>query len=109
MNYDIEIQNLKARLDSLQESFIQFGINNTNTVSKADETSNKVEQITPYTDTKTAYYGDTSVTFYDAPQGRVSVFIDGYGGGYSVSRESSRLIVAFDALDKQTEVTISIQ
>ena len=109
MNYDIEIQNLKEEVSNLREAFKQAQKNQVSATSRADSTSSQIRNITPYTDKKTAYYGDTSVTFYDAPQGNASVFIDGYGGGYSVSRESSRLIVSFDALDKQTEVTVSIQ
>lgn len=109
MNVEYEIQKLRADLNNLQTAFLQSQRNASATVGRVDDASNKVNAITPYTDTKTAYYGDTSVTFYDAPQGNASVFIDGYGGGYSVSRESSRLIVSFDALDKQTEVTVSIQ
>ena len=100
---------LEKRVAQLEQTVYKLTRNMPTIVSDIDDTSNKVAQITPFTDTKTAYYGDTSVTFYDAPQGNVSVFIDGYGGGYSVSRESSRLIVSFDALDKQTTVSISIQ
>ena len=109
MNYDIEIQNIKARLDSLQESFIQFGINNTNTVNKADDTSNKVEQITPYTETKTAYYGEKKKIFHDVPQGNVSVFFTNYNGDYSVSRMEDTLTISFDTLTEQTDITIMIQ
>lgn len=109
MNVEYEIQKLRADLNNLQTAFLQSQRNASATVGRVDNTSNKVEQITPYTDTKTAYYGDTSVTFYDAPQGNTNVFIDGYNGGYSVSRVENRLVVSFDALDKQTEVTISIQ
>lgn len=109
MNYDVEIQNIKARLDSLQESFIQFGINNTGTVSKVDDTSNRVGRITPFTDTKTAYYGESEKTFYDVPQGNVLVFFDKYNGNYAIDRVDDRLTVSFDTLSEQTEITISIQ
>lgn len=108
MNYDVEIENLKARVDSLQESFIQFGINNTGTVSKVDDTSNRVDAITPYTDTKTAYYGDTSVTFYDAPQGNVTVFIDGFNGGCTTEYIGDRLYVYFERPIDVAQVTVNI-
>ncbi len=103
------IQELENRLNALEKAFLQAQKNQVPVTAKVDDTSNKVEVITPYTDTKTAYYGDTSITFYDAPQGNVSVFFDGYNGAYSVSRVENRLSVSFDALDKQTQVTISIQ
>lgn len=103
------IQELENRLNALEKAFLQSQKNQVPVTAKVDDTANKVEVITPYTDTKTAYYGDTSITFYDAPQGNVSVFFDGYNGAYSVSRVENRLSVSFDALDKQTQVTISIQ
>ena len=103
------IQELENRLNALEKAFLQAQKNQVPVTAKVDDTANKVEVITPYTDTKTAYYGDTSITFYDAPQGNVSVFFDGYNGAYSVSRVENRLSVSFDALDKQTQVTISIQ
>lgn len=103
------IQELENRLNALEKAFLQAQKNQVPVTAKVDDTSNRVTSITPYTDTKTAYYGDTSITFYDAPQGNVSVFFDSYNGAYSVSRVENRLSVSFDALDKQTQVTISIQ
>lgn len=103
------IQELESRLNALEKAFLQAQKNQVPVTAKVDDTSNRVTSITPYTDTKTAYYGDTSITFYDAPQGNVSVFFDGYNGAYSVSRVENRLSVSFDALDKQTQITISIQ
>ena len=109
MNIEQRIKDIETQLKWLQQTVEQMGKNNVSQTEKVDDTANKVVQITPYTDSKQAYYGDTEVTFYDAPQGNVSVFIDGYNGGYSVSRVEGRLLVSFDALDKQTTVSISIQ
>ena len=113
MNYDVEIQSIKARLDSLQESFVQFGINNTYTVSKVDNTSNRVTAITPYTETKTAYIGDYQVLFENTPQGILTVSaVDSEGGfpAYVLEREGGIISVHFDnPLDYVTTVSISIQ
>ena len=110
MNVEYEIQKLRADLNNLQTAFLQSQRNASNTVGRVDDTSNKVVQITPYTDTKTAYYGDTSVTFYDAPGGRVSVFINDLPIDYSVSRIEDRLVVSFDQLEvASVQITISIQ
>ena len=68
-----------------------------------------ISEITPYTETKTAYYGESEKVFYDAPSGNVSVFFDNYNGNYGVSRIDNRLTVSFDALTDNTNVTISIQ
>lgn len=64
-----------------------------------------VNDITPYTETKTAYYGETEKTFYNVPEGNVTVF--GLKE-YSLERISDRLTITFDALSEQTEITISI-
>lgn len=103
------IQEIEQRLIAVEQSVMELQRSRYPMVSKVDDTSNRVDRITPYTDTKTAYYGDTSVTFYDVPDGHVSVFMDDYNGDYSISRIESRLVVSFDALDKQTAITISIQ
>ena len=65
--------------------------------------------ITPYTETKTGYYGESEKVFYDAPQGNTSVFFDNYNGSYSVDRIQNRLVVSFDTLTEATNITISIQ
>lgn len=65
--------------------------------------------ITPYTETKIGYYGESEKTFYDAPDGNTSVFFDNYAGAYTVERIQNRLIVSFDTLKEATSITISIQ
>lgn len=77
--------------------------------NKINRVNNRVSQITPYTDTKVGYYGETSKTFYDAPEGNTLVFFDNYNGNYSTERVENRLIVTFDALEQATKITISVQ
>ena len=71
--------------------------------------SNQVNEITPYTETKVGYYGETEKVFYNVPSGNTSVFFDNYNGSYSINRIENRLIVSFDTLTKATNITISIQ
>ena len=71
--------------------------------------NNKVNQITPYTETKQAYYKETEKVFYDVPVGNTSVFFDNYNGTYAINRVENRLIVSFNELEQATNVTISIQ
>ena len=106
MNVEYEIQKLRADLNNLQVAFLQAQRNNSNTVGKVDDTSNKVTQITPYTDTKTAYIGDTEVTFEGVPTGNLSVF--GLSE-YAIDRQNDRITITFDAVDEVTEISISIQ
>ena len=109
MNTEYEIQNLKAQVSNLQESLIQMARNNTPIVGKVDSTANQVDAITPYTETKTAYYGETEKVFYGVPSGNMSVFFTNYNGDYSTSRVNDRVTISFDALNEQTDITISIQ
>ena len=109
MNYEKEINDLKRQVKQLNESVLAMGKNNVGQVSKLDDTSNKVTDLTPYTETKTAYYGEKEKTFYDVPDGNVSVYFTNYDGDYSVSRVSGRLTISFDTLTEQTDITISIQ
>lgn len=106
MNYEKEINDLKRQVKQLNESVLAMGKNNVGQVSKLDDTSNKVEQITPYTDTKTAYIGDTEVTFENIPTGNLTVF--GLSE-YSVDRQNDRITITFDAVEEVTDISISIQ
>jgi hypothetical protein len=98
---EMQVQNLQLAFDSMSRS-------QTTTVGRVDDTSNKVTDLTPYTETKTAYIGDTEVVFTDVPQGNLSVYFD-TPTDYSVERTKDAIAVTFDALDEVTEVTISIQ
>ena len=50
------IQELENRLNALEKAFLQAQKNQVPVTAKVDDTSNRVTSITPYTDTKTAYY-----------------------------------------------------
>lgn len=114
MNVEYEIQKLRADLNNLQTAFLQSQRNASATVGKVDDTSNKVVAITPYTDVKTAYIGDTEAIFTGVPQGNLSVYAvdsdDQYVAFY-LERMNSTLVVHFEfgALEKMTTVTISVQ
>ena len=69
-----------------------------------------INKITPYVSNKRAYYGDSQITFYNVPEGNVSVFFDNYFGPYSFERVSNMITVSFDVLTVvSTNITISIQ
>lgn len=78
-------------------------------MSRLDSCMNiRVEEITPYTETKTAYYLEKEKTFYDVPNGNLTVYFDNYNGSYSVSRIANRVTVSFDTLTESTNITISV-
>lgn len=69
--------------------------------------SSRISAITPYTQTKKGYYGETEKVFYGVPQGNVTVFCDAEN---TYSRIEDRLIVKFtDALTDTVDITIMVQ
>lgn len=65
-----------------------------------------------YTDTKTAYLGDTEITFDSVPSGNLSVYVTDAEGNYpnfTAERTGDRITVRFEPLEYVTTVTISIQ
>lgn len=68
-----------------------------------------ISDITPYTATQTAYYGETEKVFYGVPQGNITVFWDNYNGNYIVERIADRIVVSFDALTDNATISIMIQ
>lgn len=72
-----------------------------------NQSTRSIKEITPYTATQTAYYGESEKVFYDVPQGNITVFWDNYVGDYSVQRVDGGVTVSFDTLTV-AEATISI-
>ena len=67
-----------------------------------------VSEVTPYTETKTAYYGEKEKTFYGVPSGNISVNFDNYTGNYTITKVVDRVTISFGALEQKTDITISI-
>ena len=105
MTLEQRVERLERLFENLQESFIQAQANQVPITAKVDDSANQVKAITPYTETQIGYYGETEKTFYNVPDGNVTVF--GLKE-YSLDRISDRLTLTFDALSEQTEITISI-
>ena len=106
MDIETRLKNLENLVDYLSEKIDSYKF-----YFDADIAGDRqsISAITPYTETKTAYYGESEKTFYDVPDGNVSVYFTDYDGDYSVSRVSGRLTISFDTLTEQTDITISIQ
>ena len=105
MDIETRLKNLENLVDYLSKM-----VTNNKRYTDADiaGTRQNISTITPYTETKTAYIGDTEVVFTDVPQGNLSVYFD-TPTDYSVERTKDAIAVTFDALDEVTTVTISIQ
>lgn len=106
MDIEKRLSNLEKLVDALSKK-----IDNTKFYTDADIEGNRqsITEITPYTETKTAYYNENNKTFYNVPEGNVSVLFDNYNGSYSVSRTVDRVTVSFDTLTETTNVTISVK
>ena len=71
-----------------------------------------VEEITPYTETKTAYIDDTDIVFETDAMGVITILAidrDGITIPTTFEREGNKIIVSFEPLQQVTNVTISIQ
>ena len=66
----------------------------------------RITDITPYTATKEAYYGETEKVFYNVPNGNVTIFCDVPN---SYKRIEDRLIVSFERLTDTVEITVMVQ
>lgn len=108
MELEKRIDTLEKRLDKLIQR-----IYNDKFYQDADVAGVRqgVADVTPHTETKTAYIGDTE-TIFDVPtDGNLSVFVKDSEGGYpdfSVERSNGRIKVTFLPLEIVTEITISI-
>lgn len=69
----------------------------------------RVSEITPYEQTKTAYYGEIEKVFYGVPDGVLNVTFDKYDGEYSISRIDDRVTVSFPRLTEQTNISLMVQ
>lgn len=105
MTLEERVMNLEKNMANLQNAFLQSQRNAVPTTDKVYDTASKVEQITPYTETKTAYIGDTECIFSDVPEGNMTVYLN---KPYTVDRDGGRVTIYFDALEEVTTITISI-
>ena len=113
MDYGYEIQVLKEEVNSLREAFLQSQRNQVPITEKVDTTSNNVASITPTTYTKTAYIGDTEVTFENVPNGNITVYAEDTEGNHPyfliAKREQDNVTVAYaNPFEYVTKITLSI-
>lgn len=77
--------------------------------SRISRVDSKVNAITPYEETKKAFYGEIEKVFYNVPEGNTTIFFDNYDGEYKVNRIENRLTVTFaDRLKDMTNVTVVV-
>lgn len=101
------IKAIEDRLNELTQNFIQTQQNQVPITAKVDYTSNKIEELTPYTETKTAYIDDTEIVFDNVPPGNITILTDPMIN-FTAKKEDDRLTVSFEPLEEVTEVTLTI-
>lgn len=99
---------LTTRLKALEQAFYASRSREVDNTYRSEDALNKADALTPYTETKTAYIGDTSITFDNVPSGNLNVFFTNYFGIYRTEISGNRLVVSFEPLEEVTQVTISI-
>lgn len=95
VNFEKQLQDLNDAVSSQQSSI--------------DTLNSQVSDLTPYVDSQKAYFSESEKTFYNVPEGNISVFFDNYNGDYSINRVSDRVTVSFDPLEQETTITIKVE
>lgn len=100
---------ISTRLDNLENLvnglIVQINHNKYYTDADIKGVRQSVSEVTPYTETKTAYIDDTFIVFTNVPSGNLTVYFD---KPYTVEREADRVTVKFEPLEDVTTITISI-
>ena len=94
--------------DLFLDGYTYFCIRNLSDAEIKDREINEQLSKMPYIDTKKAYYNESEKTFYRVPSGNVSVNFDNYLGNYDVTKICDRVIVSFERLTQETNVTITV-
>ena len=111
MTIEERMDRLEIQMKNLQDSLLQMSKNQVPITAKTDSTASQVQVITPYTESKMAYIGDTFAEFDLARQGNISAWIeiDGVQTPCVFVAEDGKIKVEFEALEKVATVSISIQ
>ena len=100
---------IEKRLDNLEKlvNALIKRIDNDKYYSDADTKGirKSVSDVTPYTETKIAYIGDTEVMFDNIPEGNLTVYSD---AKVEFERTEVGVRVFFEPLEEVTNITISI-
>ena len=106
MDIETRVTNLENMLASIVDTLSN---NKIYTDADIDGVRKSVSDVTPYTETKTAYYNESEKTFYGVPEGNIEVYFDNYNGPHTIKKVADRVTVIFDTLKQNTNITISIK
>lgn len=110
----MDIETRVTNLENLVNSLVEL-MNNQKYYTDADISGvrKSVSDITPYTETKTAYIDDTEILFKDVPSGTYDVKFNKSVLVNNIYKEdytdgTSTIVVSFEPLEEVTEVTLTI-
>lgn len=106
MDIETRVTNLENMLASIVNTLSN---NKFYTDADIEGVRQSVSDVTPYTETKTAYFNESEKTFYKVPTGNITVLFDNYNGEYTVSKVADRVTVKFDKLKDKTNITIEVK
>ncbi len=106
MTLEQRVNQLEKQFDNLNKAFLQAQRNQVPITAKVDDSASKIVELTPYTETKTAYIGDTEIVFTDVPSGNLLIYSPIVNMSYV--RLGDKLVISFEPLEEVTEITISI-
>jgi hypothetical protein len=103
---------LTQRLEKLEQSFFASRSREVDNTYRSEDALNKADALTPYTETKTAYIGDTEVVFTEIPSGNITAYAEDTEGNnpyyVQLKRDNDRVTVVYEPFKYVTKVTISI-
>ena len=102
MDLETRVKNLEDMLASIVNT---ISSNKFYTDADVNGVRKSVSDITPYTETRTAYIDDTELVFENVPSGNLTVYFD---KSFNLEREGDKVTLHFEALEEITEITISI-
>lgn len=111
MTLEERVKQLEAQMSCLQLAFVQYQKNQVPITAKTDDTANKVVTITPYTESKDVYIGNTECIFDKVKDGNISAWLESDGVQIPCDFEvvNGKIRVTFEALENVGTVYISIQ
>lgn len=106
---------IETRVKNLEDMLASFAntVSNNKFYTDADVNGvrKSVSDITPYTETKTAYIDDTEVVFENVPSGNISITWDkpDFATDSAIfRRDGNTVVIEFAPLEEVKQVTISI-
>ena len=111
MTLEERVKQLEVQMECLQAAFVQYQKNQVPITAKTDDTANKVVEITPYTESKDVYIGNTECVFEKIKDGNISAWLTVGNEQIPCTYEVANnvIIVKFEALEAVGTANISIQ